>query len=154
MDILAMAKAEQDNLTAWRRHLHAHPEPSGQEEETVKFICSRLDEFGIAYVVVPKGGVIGFIGGVTGSVVSLVISFVLNNLTLIMAIFGGGGGNLSGIMNSIGYYGGGMGSAVSVVPPWLVLLALAFATVIGLVAGILPAARATKISALEAIRHE
>ena len=101
-----------------------------------------------------ESGFIGFIGGVTGSVVSLVISFVLNNLTLIMAIFGGGGGNLSGIMNSIGYYGGGMGSAVSVVPPWLVLLALAFATVIGLVAGILPAARATKISALEAIRHE
>lgn len=100
-----------------------------------------------------ESGFIGFIGGVTGSVVSLVISFVLNNLTLIMAIFGGGGGNLSGIMNSIGYYGG-MGSAVSVVPPWLVLLALAFATVIGLVAGILPAARATKISALEAIRHE
>ena len=29
----------------------------------MKFICSRLDEFGIAYVVVPKGGVIGFIGG-------------------------------------------------------------------------------------------
>lgn len=101
-----------------------------------------------------ESGFIGFIGGVTGSVVSLVISFVLNNLTLIMAIFGGGGGDLSGIMNSIGYYGGGMGSAVSVVPPWLVLLALAFATVIGLVAGILPAARATKISALEAIRHE
>ena len=101
-----------------------------------------------------ESGFIGFIGGVTGSVVSLVISFVLNNLTLIMAIFGGGGGNLSGIMNSIGYYGGGMGSAASVVPPWLVLLALAFATVIGLVAGILPAARATKISALEAIRHE
>ena len=100
-----------------------------------------------------ESGFIGFIGGVTGSVVSLVISFVLNNLTLIMAIFGGGGGDLSGIMNSIGYYGG-MGSAVSVVPPWLVLLALAFATVIGLVAGILPAARATKISALEAIRHE
>ena len=100
-----------------------------------------------------ESGFIGFIGGVTGSVVSLVISFVLNNLTLIMAIFGGGGGDLSGIMNSIGYYGG-MGSAVSVVPPWLVLLALAFATVIGLVAGLLPAARATKISALEAIRHE
>ena len=57
------------------------------------------------------------------------------------------------MMGVLGYYGG-MGSAVSVVPPWLVLLALAFATVIGLVAGILPAARATKISALEAIRHE
>ena len=37
MDILAMAKAEQDNLTAWRRHLHAHPEPSGQEEASKNY---------------------------------------------------------------------------------------------------------------------
>lgn len=100
-----------------------------------------------------ESGFIGLIGGVTGSVVSLLISFVLNNLTLIMAVLGGSGGGLSDVMGSLGYYGG-MGSAVSVVPPWLVLLALAFATLIGLVAGILPAARATKISALEAIRHE
>ena len=101
-----------------------------------------------------ESGFIGFIGGVTGSVISLLISFVLNNITLIMSIFGSEGGG-SSILNSLGgfYYGGGS-SAVSVVPPWLVLLALVFATIIGLVAGILPAARATKISALEAIRHE
>ena len=101
-----------------------------------------------------ESGFIGLIGGVTGSVVSLLISFVLNNLTLIMAVLGGsgGGGGISDMMSMMGYYG--TGSAVSVVPPWLVLLALAFATLIGLVAGILPAARATKISALEAIRHE
>ena len=100
-----------------------------------------------------ESGFIGFIGGVTGSVISLLISFVLNNITLIMAIFGSEGGG-SNILNNLGgfYYGGS--SAVSVVPPWLVLLALVFATIIGLVAGILPAARATKISALEAIRHE
>ncbi len=57
------------------------------------------------------------------------------------------------MMGVLGYYGG-MGSAVSVVPPWLVLLALAFATVIGLVAGILPAACTTKISTLEDILNE
>ena len=34
------------------------------------------------------------------------------------------------------------------------LAALVFATLVGLVAGILPANKAVKISALEAIRHE
>ena len=36
----------------------------------------------------------------------------------------------------------------------LMLAALVFATLVGLVAGILPANKAVKISALEAIRHE
>ena len=38
--------------------------------------------------------------------------------------------------------------------PWLMLAALVFATLVGLVAGILPANKAVKISALEAIRHD
>ena len=44
--------------------------------------------------------------------------------------------------------------AISVIPPWLILLALAFSTVIGLVSGFYPANRAVKISALEAIKNE
>ena len=124
-----------------------------REIGVMKVLGCALGKIRLMFLI--ESGFIGFIGGVTGSVVSLVISFVLNNLTLIMAILGGGGGGgVSDMMGSMGYYGGGMGSAVSVVPPWLVLLALTFATLIGLVAGILPAARATKISALEAIRHE
>ena len=88
-----------------------------------------------------------------GAAVSLLASFVLNNLSLILSLFGGSG-DVSGVISSIGgiYMGGG--SAVSVVPAWLVALALVFSTVIGLAAGILPANRAVKISALEAIRHE
>lgn len=124
-----------------------------REIGVMKVLGCALGKIRLMFLI--ESGFIGFIGGVTGSVVSLLISFVLNNLTLIMAILGGGGGGgVSDMMGSMGYYGGGMGSAVSVVPPWLVLLALIFATLIGLVAGILPAARATKISALEAIRHE
>ena len=54
-----------------------------------------------------------------------------------------------------GYYMGGDGSAaISIIPPWLMLAALVFATLVGLVAGILPANKAVKISALEAIRHD
>ena len=43
---------------------------------------------------------------------------------------------------------------ISIIPPWLMLGALVFATLIGLVSGILPANKAVKISALEAIRHD
>ncbi len=34
---------------AIRRHLHAHPELSFQETQTSAFVCSKLDEWGIAY---------------------------------------------------------------------------------------------------------
>lgn len=40
------------------------------------------------------------------------------------------------------------------IPPWLVLLGLGFSTLVGVLSGLWPAIRATKISALEAIRHE
>ena len=63
MDILALAKQEQEHIVAYRRHLHENPELSQQETNTVAYICERLQEFGISYVEVPKGGVLGFIGG-------------------------------------------------------------------------------------------
>ncbi|MCK1626534.1 amidohydrolase [Bradyrhizobium sp. 147] len=37
-------------LTAWRRHLHAHPELSLQEKETSAFVQDRLTELGISFV--------------------------------------------------------------------------------------------------------
>ena len=43
---------------------------------------------------------------------------------------------------------------VAITSRWLMLGALVFATLIGLVSGILPANKAVKISALEAIRHD
>lgn len=98
-----------------------------------------------------ESGFIGFIGGVVGAVFSLGISFVLNNLSAILAFFGQNV-DLSGLMGNMYYYDST--AKLSIVPPWLVLAALAFATVIGLLSGIAPANRAVKISALEAIRHE
>ncbi|MBV8703349.1 MAG: amidohydrolase [Acetobacteraceae bacterium] len=38
-----------DALTAWRRHLHAHPELSNQESETAAFVRARLAELGVAF---------------------------------------------------------------------------------------------------------
>jgi hippurate hydrolase len=37
-------------LTAWRRHLHAHPELSLRESETAAFVAGKLTELGIAFV--------------------------------------------------------------------------------------------------------
>lgn len=99
-----------------------------------------------------ESGFIGFIGGVIGSIASLMISFVMNNISTIMMFFGGQV-DLSAISNLLGGWGG-YSNTISIIPPWLVAAALAFATVIGLLSGIAPAGRAVKISALEAIRHE
>ncbi len=38
-----------DTLTAWRRHLHAHPELSLHEKETAAFVQARLTELGVAF---------------------------------------------------------------------------------------------------------
>lgn len=99
-----------------------------------------------------ESGFIGFIGGVIGSIVSLLISFVLNNIATIMMFFGGNA-DLSALSGLMGGWGG-YSTTISIIPPWLVAGALVFATVIGLLSGIAPAGRAVKISALEAIRHE
>ena len=111
-----------------------------------------------------ESGLIGFLGGVVGCALSLLISAVLNNFTVWMQA-------IIGWLTSIGIevsmeianldvgalFGmGGMGGVgnISDVPVWLLLVALCFATVVGLLSGIAPANRAVKISALEAIRHE
>ena len=37
-------------LTAWRRHLHAHPELTLHEKETAAFVCARLTELNVPFV--------------------------------------------------------------------------------------------------------
>ena len=98
-----------------------------------------------------ESGFIGFIGGTVGIVVSLGISFVLNHLTMIMAFFGQQV-DMSWLSQMMGTWGE-VGGEISIVPVWLILAALAFATLVGVLSGIAPAGRAVKISALEAIRH-
>ena len=44
-----MDSALVEKLTAWRRHLHAHPELSKFEKETAKFVQSKLAEMGIVF---------------------------------------------------------------------------------------------------------
>lgn len=81
---------------------------------------------------------IGFIGGVAGIVLSYLLSLLVNHFIspIIMEDYGMGATN------------------ISMIPFWLVLAAIGFATIIGMVAGFFPAQRATRLSPLAAIRNE
>jgi putative ABC transport system permease protein len=80
-----------------------------------------------------EAGLIGFIGGLLGLGFSYGASAVLNRFA---------GGFV------------GSGDVISVIPIWLAFLSLGFATLVGLISGFMPARRAMKLSALEAIRTE
>lgn len=62
MSFLDEAKGIKDILVADRRWMHENPELSNEEENTVRFICDRLKELDIKYIVVPKGGILATIG--------------------------------------------------------------------------------------------
>jgi metal-dependent amidase/aminoacylase/carboxypeptidase family protein len=46
-----------------RRHLHAHPELSFHEHETVAFVAAKLDELGISYQKMANTGLVALIKG-------------------------------------------------------------------------------------------
>lgn len=87
-----------------------------------------------------EAGLIGLIGGLFGLAFSYGASALLNRFAR------------GGLLGSIGMYGGE--SVISVIPVWLALLALGFATLVGIISGFMPARRAMKLSALEAIKTE
>ncbi len=83
-----------------------------------------------------EAGIIGFIGGIFGVGLSYVTSILLNKFLL------GSGGAM------------GDGAFQSVIPIWLAFFALVLAIAVGVVSGLYPAIRATRLSALEAIKNE
>ncbi len=89
-----------------------------------------------------EAAAIGFIGGIFGVVISYGFSNIINALS-----------NSAGEMDG---YGMGMGMMISqsVIPVKFALLTIVFSTLIGLLAGMFPAFRATRLSALEAIKNE
>ena len=101
-----------------------------------------------------EAGTIGFMGGVIGIILSYIISYIINIVG--NGLTGGFSGGFSMGGMGYGYYGGGGGgmTQTSIIPWWLALGALVFATLIGLISGYSPANRAVKISALEAIKNE
>ena len=84
-----------------------------------------------------ESGMIGLVGGIVGLGFSELVSIVLNTFA----------GGLLSFMGPTGE-----GSRISIIPIWLALFVLVFATLVGLISGFYPARRAMKLSALEAIR--
>lgn len=86
-----------------------------------------------------ESAMIGLIGGVLGLIVSLIASKIINVIA--------GGFMQSSMMTQ-------EKPQISVIPIWLLLGAIAFTTLIGLISGYLPARKAMKLSALEAIKTD
>lgn len=109
-------------------------------------ILERRGEIGVMKVIglsiakiramfVVESGLIGFVGGVIGVALSYILAWVLQN---------GEATTLFGM-----YFASGIRL---VIPPYLVLAAMIIAVGVGILSGIYPAYRATRMSALEAIR--
>ena len=88
-----------------------------------------------------EAAIIGALGGLVGLLLSAFGSYLLNNTE--MAFFG--------VQQQ---WGDNPDAVISFIPTWLYGLAFGFSCIVGLVSGSLPARRATKISALAAIRTE
>lgn len=59
-----LAENIENEVLTIRRHLHANPELSFQEAETSKYICGKLDEYGIEYRSgIAEYGILGVIKG-------------------------------------------------------------------------------------------
>ena len=80
-----------------------------------------------------EAGFIGLIGGIVGLLLSCGVSSLINHFSAGME---------------------GIGGNISVIPWWLALAAVAFSTLMGMVAGYFPARRAMKLSPLVAIHTE
>jgi amidohydrolase len=60
MDILDAVRGFHDDLTAWRRDIHAHPELGFEEQRTSDLVAGKLAEFGIeVHRGIGKTGVVG-----------------------------------------------------------------------------------------------
>lgn len=83
-----------------------------------------------------EAGFIGFIGGITGLVISYGLSVLVNFAAK----------NFAGDM--------GITGNISYIPLWLAILSLGFAILVGMIAGFFPSLRAMRLSPLAAIKNE
>lgn len=65
MPVLAEIAALKDEMTAWRRDVHAHPETAFEEVRTAGFVAQKLKEFGFdeVHTGIARTGVVGVLRG-------------------------------------------------------------------------------------------
>lgn len=114
-----------------------------------------------------EAGAIGFLGGLIGAALSGLVSLGINVGGMWLSGMSGSSGASPGGSGGSGSGGASFGTIVwqaivggddvtrySVIPWWLYLFAILFATCVGLLFGFGPANKAVKIPALDAIRND
>lgn len=107
-----------------------------KEIGVMKVIGAKITD--IKHMFLMESLLIGFFGGTIGAVLTLLASLIMN----------ASGEKIAEMMNMYGT------TTVSVVNPQLLLSGVVFSVIIGLLSGYFPAKKATKLSALSAIRTE
>lgn len=113
-----------------------------KEIGVMKVIGAQLGDIRRLFLL--EAAMIGVLGGLIGMGLSLLTSNLANRAFLSYAIEQGARLDLSGDT----FLG------ISYIPAWLPFLAVLFSAFVGLLAGYLPARRATRLSAIEAIRTQ
>ncbi len=111
-----------------------------REIGVMKVIGASISDIQKLFLV--ESGFIGFFGGLIGLIISKLLSILANFI---------GRGFL---LNQMGDLSLNFDPKISIIPFWLIILSLGFSTFIGVIAGYMPARRAMKLSALDAIRTE
>jgi amidohydrolase len=71
-DVDGWWRSHRDEIVAWRRDLHAHPELAFEEERTAAFVAGRLAEWGLeVHARFARTGVIGVLKGRDGPAIGL-----------------------------------------------------------------------------------
>lgn len=102
----------------------------------LKALGSTNNEILLLFVM--ESGLFGLVGGIIGVVVGALASTVLSGAEII----------------SIPGAGRGFGGTGTLVSPALIIIAIALSTIIGILAGIIPARNASKLKPIEALRYE
>lgn len=104
-----------------------------KEIGVMKVIGASVNDVQTMFLI--ESGFIGFFGGILGLIISLLVASLINSS------LGADPGAMFGTSGDI-----------VIIPVWLALLGVGFSALVGVLAGYLPARRATKLSAIEALR--
>ncbi|MDD5149099.1 MAG: ABC transporter permease [Flavobacterium sp.] len=94
----------------------------------------------IMYIFLFNSGLIGLVGGIGGIILGYSASTTISTLS---GITTSGGGGLTGML-----------SGESVISGWLIIGVLLFSILVGMIAGAIPAYRASKLNPVDALKYE